>query len=617
MIHKLWEQRNLWIAGLSFSGIITHLLLRYAFFSSDFYNQLPLYIILALGGTPLAVDLMKKALNKEFGSDLLAGISIITSVLLEEYLAGSIVVLMLSGGEALEAFAKDKASSVLAALAKRMPSIAHKLLENKIQDAPLDSISVGDTLLVYPHEVCPVDGVVIAGHGSMDESYLTGEPFSITKTIGATVISGAVNGEAALTIRATHRSVDSRYEKITRVMHESEQKKPQLRRLGDQLGAFYTPLAVLIAVAAWVISGDPLRFLAVLVVATPCPLLIAIPIAIIGAISLSAKRAIIVRNPAVLEQISQCTTAIFDKTGTLTYGEPKVTDISVAKEFTKNEVLRLVAGIERYSKHPLASAILKAAEQEKLPLPEASEVHEAPGKGLVGVVDGKNLQVTSRTKLAKENFNELHLIPEQQSGLECVILINTRYAGTLRFHDAPRSESKLLISHLGPQHHFSEVMIISGDREAEVKYLADEVGIKKIYAQQSPEDKLVLVRNETTKAKTLYVGDGINDAPAMMAATVGMAIGQNSDVTSEAAGVVILDNSLKRVDEFIHISTRMRNIALQSAIGGMLLSIGGMFFASFGYLSPVNGALLQEVIDVLAILNALRASVAPKILTDY
>ena len=240
---------------------------------------------------------------------------------------------MLSGGEALESYALRSASSVLAALAKRMPSIAHRKRESEIVDVALHEVAVGDTLVIYPHDICPVDGVVIEGHGVMDESYLTGEPFQMTKTSGSTVISGAINGDSALTIRTTQRAADSRYAKIMEVMRESEAKRPQLRRLGDRLGAIYTPVALTVAILAWAISGEAVRFLAVLVIATPCPLLLAIPIAIIGSISLCARRAIIVKSPVVLEQIAECRTAIFDKTGTLTYGEPKLTEQLIAPGF--------------------------------------------------------------------------------------------------------------------------------------------------------------------------------------------------------------------------------------------------------------------------------------------
>lgn len=613
---SLWHRKSTIIAVLSIVAIALHLVLRFGFRTAPELYQLPLLVTLILGGLPLLYDLLRKLLKREFGSDLLGGISIITSILLGEYLAGSIIVLMLSGGEALESYALRSASSVLAALAKRMPSIAHRKQESAIVDVGLHEVAVGDTLVIYPHDICPVDGVVIEGRGSMDESYLTGEPFQMTKTSGSAVISGAINGDSALTIRTTQRAADSRYAKIMEVMRESEAKRPQLRRLGDRLGAIYTPVALAVAVLAWAISGEAVRFLAVLVIATPCPLLLAIPIAIIGSISLCARRAIIVKSPVVLEQIAECRTAIFDKTGTLTYGEPKLTEQIIAADFTQKEVLTLVAGLERYSKHPLARAILAAAKEAGILIPEAAEVGEQPGQGLRGTVSGHQLQITSRNKLIAQKVPGADQLPPIAGGLECVVAIDGRYAATLQFRDAPRAESLSFVKHLGPKHQFQRVMIVSGDRESEVRYLAEQVGITEIHAQKIPEEKLAIVRKETAAAKTLYVGDGINDAPAMMAATVGMAIGQNSDVTAEAAGVVVMDNSLKKVDEFMHISRRMRVIALQSAVGGMALSIIGMTFAATGHLSPVSGAIAQEVIDVLAVLNALRAAFPPKVIHD-
>ncbi|MBY0547537.1 MAG: cadmium-translocating P-type ATPase [Candidatus Obscuribacterales bacterium] len=615
-IFALWQQRSTIIAVLSVIAIIVHMSLRFGFQAKSDDYQIPLLATLILGGLPLLYDLIRKLVQKEFGSDLLGGISIITSILLGEYLAGSIIVLMLAGGEALEKYALRSASSVLAALARRMPSIAHRKRESEITDVALQDVDVGDTLVVYPHEICPVDGVVIDGHGVMDESYLTGEPFQITKTSGSNVISGAINGESALTIRTTKRVADSRYAKIMEVMRESEDKKPQLRRLGDRLGAMYTPLALTVASVAWAVTGDPVRFLAVLVIATPCPLLIAIPIAIIGSISLCARRAIIVKSPVVLEQIAECRTAIFDKTGTLTYGEPKLTEQLIAPQFEREEVLTLVASLEGYSKHPLARAILAAAKEEGIVVPECTEVSEPPGKGLQGTVSGRQVQITSRKQLGTQQIEGGEQLPPVAGGLECLVVIDGKYAAAYRFRDAPRAESSSFVSHLGPKHDFSRVMIVSGDRESEVRYLAKLVGITEIFAQQSPEEKLSIVRKETLAAKTLYVGDGINDAPYMMAATVGMAIGRNSEVTAEAAGVVIMDNSLEKVDEFMHISRRMRMIAIQSAVGGMTLSAIGMIFASTGHLSPVNGAILQEVIDILSVLNALRAAFPPRVIHD-
>jgi heavy metal translocating P-type ATPase len=611
----LWRHKTTIIAALSVVAILVHLVLRFGVHASPGASRLPLFATLAFG-IPLLYDLLRKLLKREFGSDLLGGISIVTSVVLGEYLAGSIIVLMLSGGEALESYALASASSVLAALAKRMPSIAHRKQGAEMVDVALDEIAVGDTLVIHPHEICPVDGVVLEGHGVMDESYLTGEPFEMTKTTGSQVISGAINGESALTIRTTNRAADSRYAKIMEVMRESEAKRPQLRRLGDRLGAIYTPVALTVALAAWAISGESVRFLAVLVIATPCPLLLGIPIAIIGSISLCARRAIIVKSPVVLEQIAECRTAIFDKTGTLTYGAPELTEQLIAPGFDQEEVLTLAASLERYSKHPLARAILAAAREDALQLPEATEVSEAPGQGLRGAVAGHRVQIKSRSEYVAQESAAAQELPPSGGGLECVVVIDDRYAAMLRFRDAPRAESRSFVSHLGPKHRITRVMIVSGDRESEVRYLAEEVGITEIHAQQSPEEKLAIVRRETAAAKTLFVGDGINDAPAMMAATVGMAIGENSDVTAEAAGVVIMGNALEKVDEFMHISDRMRVIALQSAVGGMALSIIGMAFAATGHLSPVGGAITQEVIDVLAVLNALRAAWPPKVVHD-
>ena len=610
------------IAVLTLAAIALHLLMRFGVRTPIAIRGLPLDILplilcLVFGGGFLVLTLLFKLSRREFGSDLLAGISIITAALLGEYLAGSLVVLMLSGGEALEAYAVRSASSVLEALAKRMPSRVHLKQGGMLSDVPLDGVAIGDELVVLPHEICPVDGIVLEGRGTMDESFLTGEPYLMPKLTGSAVISGAINGDMALTIRAEKIAEDSRYAKIMRVMQGSEQHRPRLRRLGDQLGAFYTPLAVAVALIAWAVSGQPIRFLAVLVVATPCPLLIAIPVAIISAISLAARRGIIIKDPAVLETIDSCRTAIFDKTGTLTYGRPKLTEVLPRQGFEANEVLALVASLERYSKHPLAGAILEGATAAKVALREVSEIQERPGEGLTGILAGQRIQVTGRKKLiARQPLLEEEL-PPTTGGLECMCLIDDRYAATLRFRDEPRPGGSSFIHHLGPKHHFNRVMLVTGDRESEARYLADLVGIEEVLAGQTPEQKLEIVRQETRRAKTVFLGDGINDAPALTAATVGIALGQNSDITSEAAGAVILETSLQKVDEFLHISRRLRTIALQSAIGGMSLSLIGMVVAAAGYLPPVAGAIAQEAIDVLAVANALRMAIQPRTLTDY
>lgn len=615
---SLWKSLETVIAIFTIIMIVLYLYLRYGWGGgSTTIQNLPLWSVLLLGGTPLVWGLLVKMVHREFGSDLLAGISIVVSVILGEYLAGSLVVLMLSGGEALEAYAVRSASSVLQALSKRMPSVAHRKTDSRIDDIALDQIDINDTIVIFPHEICPIDGTVLEGHGVMDESYLTGEPYMMSKTPGSQVLSGAINGEAALIVRAEKRAVDSRYARIMEVMQASEQHRPQMRRLADKLGAWYTPLAVLIGLAAWGLSGDPVRFLAVMVVATPCPLLIAIPVAIIGSISLAARRAIIVRDPTALETADTCRTIIFDKTGTLTYGEPHLTEQLYAPGFDPDEVLSLVGSLERFSKHPLAEAILTAMQEAKSVVREATEISEPPGQGLQGTVAGHSIEVTSRKKLLKQQPALEPQLPEQVGGLECVILIDGRYAGTYRFRDTPRTDGLTFINHLSPKHHFQRTMLVSGDRESEVRYLAEQVGIDDVYSSQSPEQKLEIVNEETKNANTIFVGDGINDAPALVAATVGVAFGQNSDVTTEAADVIVMDSSLQKIDEFLHISRRMRRIALQSAIGGMALSMVGMLLAAAGYLPPVAGAISQEVIDVLAVLNALRVAIPPKALIDF
>ncbi|HUJ41558.1 MAG TPA: heavy metal translocating P-type ATPase [Candidatus Acidoferrales bacterium] len=607
-----WTAPN-FIAMLAVAGIALHLVLRYLARLSQAAWQAPLIAVLLAGGIPLVVPLVRKAFAREFGSDHLAGISIVTSVLLGEYLVGVIVILMLSGGAALEGFASRRASSVLDALARRMPQTAHRKTDAGLAEVKLEEIAPGDVLEVFPHETCPADGVVIAGQGNMDEAYLTGEPYEMEKAPGSEVISGAINGEKALTIRAEKRAVDSRYARIMRVMEQTQQQRPRMRRLGDTLGAWYTPVALTFAAAAWAWSRQPDRFLAVLVVATPCPLLIAIPVAVIGAISLAARRAIIIRNPAMLEQVDRCSTLVFDKTGTLTYGKPALSEILCAPAFSKDEVLGLAASVERYSKHPLSTAIQEAAQKSNLPLAPVSRISERPGEGLRGAAGSRKVWITSRSKLGPHDPP----LPPVAPGLECVVVVDDRWAGVLRFADAPRSDSSQFIKHLKPRHAVNRVLIVSGDRDAEVRQLAGQVGIGEVHSAKSPEEKVDIVRAAAAHSPTLFLGDGINDAPAMQAATVGVAFGVKSDVTSEAADAVVLETSLSRVDELMHIGRRMRRIALESAVGGMALSILGMIAAAFGYLPPIGGAIAQEIIDLAAVLNAVRVALPTDALSDF
>jgi len=596
------------ICGMTASGVLY--LLAYP----DAADVLVL-VATVVAFVPLLVDLARQLWKLKFNVDVLAALSIGSAILFHQYWVAAVVILMLSGGKTLENYATRRASSILGALAKRMPRTAHRVLGDDAQkDVELQEIAVGDLMLVYPHELCPVDGTVIAGDGQMDESYLTGEPFFVSKAPGATVLSGAINGDACLTIQATRIAADSRYARIVQILKESELTRPRMRRVADRLAGWYTPAAVGIALLSWMASGDSQRFLAVLVIATPCPLILAIPIAIIGAISVAARRGIIIKDPTILEKIDSCETLVADKTGTLTYGRPELQEIVRTGTWSESEILRFAASIERYSKHPLSAAILDAAQAEQIEPPAATEVIEIPGHGVSAHTAGHMATITGRDQLSARVRSNL---PRAMPGLESVILIDGELAGLLRFRDEPRAESRPFLGHVRSHHGINRVVLLSGDRAAAVDAFASMMGIPETYGGKSPEEKVAIVQGLTASHPTLYIGDGINDAPAMMSATVGIAMGVNSDITSEAAGAVILQSSLASVDELIHISSKMRRIALTSAIGGMSLSAIGIAASAIGYLKPIEGAILQECIDLLSILYSLCVVLPTKSVGDF
>src|SRR5262245_11510162 len=604
------------VAAATLAAILVHLVLAVSGVP-DPWPDVPLYLVVAIGGLPLVWQVARGIVRREAGTDLLAGLSIVTAGALGEWLVAAIIVLMLAGGEALEAAASARASEVLEALAKRARSLAHRRPADGLAEIPAAEVERGDHVVVLPHEICPVDGEVIDGRGTMDESYLTGEPYIIEKFPGSAVMSGAINGESALTVRATKRAADSRYAQIVGVLAEAGRERPPIRRLADRLGGWYTALALAVAVGGWVWSADPNRFLAVLVIATPCPLLIGVPVAIIGAISLAARYGIIIRDPGMLEEVGRVETIMFDKTGTLTYGRPSVTEVVTAPGFDRDDVLLRAGALERYSRHPLAGAIVAAADALVRPYPPVDRLTERPGQGLTGLVGDHEVRVTNRSQLLAAMPEASSALPAPAGGLECVVLIDGEYAATFRFRDEPRPGAGSFVSHLPRRHGITSTMLISGDRESEAHYLADRVGIDTVYAECSPEQKLEIVRRETGLRRTLFLGDGVNDAPAMTAATVGVAFGRNSDVTAEAAAAVVLDSSLERLDELLHIGARMRRIALQSALGGMGLALAGMGLAAFGLLAPVAGAIMQEVIDLGAILNSARVAARRRPMTDF
>lgn len=578
--------------------------------------SIPLALATAAVGIPLLWRVARDAVHRTFGADLLGLLALVSSSLLREWWVAVIIALMLSGGEALEEAASARASAVLDALARRSPTLAHRRLpDGSLEEITVAEVEVDDVLVVLPHEICPVDAVVIEGRGAMDESYLTGEPYVVPKVPGSAVLSGAINSTQLLVVRASKRAQDSRYAQIVGVLERAEGQRPPMRRLADRLGAGYTVIALVLAVTGWVISGDPNRFLAVVVIATPCPLLIGVPVAIIGAISLAARNGIIIKDPAMLERLSTARTMIFDKTGTLTYGQPTLAEVTLAEGFERDEVLRLTASLEQYSRHPLASAVMRALGD--LAMLPADAVSEEPGQGLRGIVGGRQITVTGRKAMAASFPLLAAQLPPESVGLECVILVDEAYAATLGFRDEPRDGARDFIAHLSSRHGVVRTMLLSGDRSSEVVYLAERVGLSEAHASVSPERKLEMVREAAREAPTVFLGDGINDAPAMTAATVGIAFGKNNDVTAEAADAVVLDSSLDRLDELMHIGRRMRRIALQSAIGGIVVSSIGMVLAVLGILPPIVGAISQEVIDVLAILNASRVAWVRRPMSDF
>ncbi len=574
-----------------------------------FNNQYPLIFIILIGAPFLLWQIFLKALKLDFGADLLAALGLILAIYLNEYLAANLIILMLASGQALEKYAENRASFALNNLSNRLPNIAHLKCENGIEDIDISKIKLGDLLEIFPHETAPVDGEVVLGKSTMDESYLTGEPYQISKTVGSKVISGAINGENLLTIKCEKLPQDSRYAQIIKVIEEASKNRPEIRKIADKVGAIFAPFALIFALITLYFTQSLTKFLSVLVVATPCPLLIAVPIALISAISIAARSSIIIRNPAILEKIPTCKIAIFDKTGTLTYGKPTLDKIITFNNFDANYALQMAASLEIYSRHPLALAILEAAQKRNLALLNPENIAEKAGIGLFGKINKEEILITNRKNCQQE-------LPALDGGLECVVLINNKAAALLHFRDAPRAESESFINHLKPNHNFDEVILLSGDRESEVKYLANLLGINNYYFSQSPEEKLKIVAEKSQKQVTLFMGDGINDAPALNIANASIAFGKNNSVTSLSADCVILENSLIRVDELFHISENTRKIILQSAIGGMALCFVGMFLAAFGCINPAQSALLQEIIDLLAILNALRLTFGKKITSD-
>lgn len=560
-----------------------------------------------------AYDMVRDMMQGKFGLDVLAVIAIMATLAVGEYWASLVVVLMLSGGEALEDYAASKARSELTALLERTPTEAHLLSSNGEEpnidrptiDVPIDEVQIGDHLLVRPGDIVPVDCVLVSDEGSFDESSITGESLPVWLTKGDEVPSGATNGSDAVVIRTIRRSQDSQYQQIVRLVKESEDAKAPVVRLADRYAVPFTAVSIGIAAIAWIVSGDPVRFAEVLVLATPCPLLIAAPVAFMGGMSRSARAGVIVKGGAVLEQAARVKSVAFDKTGTLTEGKPEVVGLQPNAPFTADELLQMAASAEQYSSHVLASGIRQAGAEQKLQLLTVTDASEVHAQGVEARVGDHKLTV-GRFGFVK-NFAPNAYKATLGSG-EAVVYVasDNQFVGAVILADQIRPEAKPVVDWLS-RNGIENVAIFSGDSQHTAASVAAKIGITHVEGDLQPVDKVRLAADLEPKP-TMMVGDGVNDAPVLAAADVGVAMGaRGSTAAGEAADAVILKDTLTLVPDLITISRDTLRVAFTAIWIGIIISIGLMLVATTGAIPAIVGAGLQEVLDLVTILYALRA----------
>jgi heavy metal translocating P-type ATPase len=554
--------------------------------------------------------------DHHLGVDTIALVAMVGALALGQELAGVVIGLMFSGGAALEAAASSRARRELTALVQRAPKVAHVRAGDGLRELPAGDVQAGDVVVVRTGEVIPVDGTVTSEEAVVDTSTLTGEPLPVTLRTGMPVLSGSANAGAPFDVRADRPAADSAYAALVRLVEQAQSQRAPLVRMADRYAGFFLPATLLIAGAAWAISGDPVRALAVVVVATPCPLILAAPIALVSGLSRAAKAGVVVKGAGAIETLGEARTVLFDKTGTLTVGTPDVREILTAGELRPAELLRLAASVDQMSAHVLGEALVQAAEEAELPLRMPTGVHELPGQGIEASVDGRRVAVGSRAFLRERGFGAedvaaVGLLGSRGSGEARVMVgVDGRVAGVIVMADDLRPDATRIVERLrgeGIRH----VAMLSGDRRSVAERIGRALGVDRVYAEQSPEDKLEVVHSlhaEPQLRPVVMVGDGVNDAPALAAADLGMAMGvAGATVSSETADAVITVDRIDRVADAVHIGRRSLHIARQSVIAGMSLSIAAMGVAAAGYLPPLAGALFQEVIDLAVILNALRA----------
>lgn len=552
-----------------------------------------------------AVGMVRDILHGHWGLDILAVTAIVATVVVGEYIAALIVVLMLTGGEALEDYAGRRAKRELDALLTRAPQHAHRVTDDHFVDVPVDDVVPGDVLLVRPSEIVPVDGDLRSAETSVDESSITGESVPVDKRTGDGLLSGSVNGPIAIEMTATARAADSQYQQIVALVSEAAASKAPVVRLADRYAVPFTVFSLLLAGVAWWVSGDPVRFAEVLVLATPCPLLIAAPVAFIGGMSRAARNGIIVKGGGVLEQLASAKTAVFDKTGTLTHGAPELVAIRPEPGFSPDELLALVASAEQYSSHVLAASMIDAASRRGLPLAEADAAREAATNGVVARIGGREV-VVGKFAYVLEHAPETRRTEIAPGELAVYVAVAGRYAGALLARDRLRDNARATLERLdglGVRH----TMMLTGDAQATADHIAAELGIERVRAECLPADKVHEVA-AIAERPVIMVGDGVNDAPVLAAADVGIAMGaRGATAASESADAVILVDDISRTAKAVAIGRDTVRIALQSIWLGIIVSVGLMLVAAFGFIPATAGALLQEFVDLAAILAALRA----------
>ena len=572
---------------------------------------------LVLAGAPLVWRTLRGVARGQFASDIVATLAIVGAVLLAEPVAGLVVVLMQSGGEALERYAEGRASAAVRALEQDAPRIAHRLRADgtALDDIVVDEIAVGDRLVVRPGEMVPCDAVVVQGRSHVDTARITGEPIPVTAEADVALLSGSLNIDGPLTIRATAVAGESQYARIVSLVRSAQESKAPLQRLADRYAVWFTPLTLAVCAIAWLASGDAQRVLAVLVVATPCPLILATPVAIIGGINRAARQLVVVRHGGALEQLAAVSVAVFDKTGTLTVGSPEVRDVVPLGGRDADDVLAQAASVEQGSGHLLARSVVRAAAERGAALVPASDIRESAGRGVLGTIGGREVIVGSRGLVEEHAPDAMAAFraASTNGGLRSFVVIGGAPAGIIEYADQLRPGLASFFAELR-ELGIGRLVLLSGDSVAHTQAVADEVGITEVRGDLLPGDKVAVVGELAREgAKVVMVGDGTNDAPALTTANVGVALaGHGGGIVAEAADIVILGSDVTRVAGAIRIARRTLRIASQSIWVGLGLSGIAMAAAAVGLIAPVPGALLQEAIDVAVIVNALRTSRAPR-----